>query len=76
MTKRFITGAYIPRPARLTLKISGVKVLDVRLENGQARALKRAFDTVKASESPSLHDRDVVECVIASLLLAAQENSQ
>jgi len=64
---------YVPRPARLTLTLESVRVLDIQMENGQARALVRAWRAFRGCVSPAMHDRDVVEMLISSMLLGAQE---
>lgn len=73
MANQKFKAAYVPRPARLVLHREGARVIDVALTNDAARALSRAFTRLKESTSPELHDRDVVEAIIAMLMHTAEE---
>ena len=55
---------YIPRPATLTLHISGVRVFQLKLENSQARILKRALDKIRPATGVQ-SDADVADFLLA-----------
>jgi hypothetical protein len=66
---------YIPRPARLQLRMEGVKVLDLRLENDQARVLVRELRETRRMwilGGQMLSDQDAIEMWIATLIQERQ----
>lgn len=62
-------GHFIPRPARLTVRIENVDVVVLRLENSQARTLARTIKT--ARETLQASDQDLADLMIAALIYEA-----
>lgn len=66
--------SFIPRTAKLELRISGVPVFQLRLESSQARTLKHVLDLTRdrwvplVCEYPKARDEDVADAIIAALL--------
>jgi hypothetical protein len=60
---------FIPRPARLSIRVDSVDTFTLKLENSQARTLTR---TLKAARVElELSDRDLADLLIAAVLLEA-----
>lgn len=64
---------FIPRPARLVVRIDGVNALQIKLENQVARILVRIIR--RAQDRWSLSDEATADVIIAALVheLEAQE---
>lgn len=59
---------FVPRPARLKLIVEGVYVLDLRLENSQARQLLARINRLRAAHGQArLSDQDTCDMLIAGL---------
>lgn len=56
---------YIPRPARLCIRLDGVAVMTLRLENSVARQLLRTINA--ARERWDLSDESTADVLIAAL---------
>lgn len=63
-------ASFVPKPARVRVRISGVDVLDLKASNDAARALVRAVRDLQKVASAS--DEDIVDALTAAAVHEAQ----
>ena len=65
------SDSYVPRPASVSVVIEGVRVVQLKIENSQARRFNRAIKNsrqyFKRDEGRDMFDEELVDILIAAL---------